>query len=216
MKKKLIFILIAILSAFYIYSDNHYELEKEYLKTKNYTELEEVNKDFIHSIVLTEDKRFYKHIGVDPIGITRALYKGVKDGKMTEGGSTITQQIVKNVFLSSEKTAERKIKEIFISIFIDLKYSKEEILEYYINLIYYGDGKYGIYDASTHYYKKKPDELELNESALLAGLPQAPSSYSPNVNKEKALKRRNIVLFILFKEKYINKAEYEKYTNTPL
>jgi penicillin-binding protein 2A len=210
MVKKLLFFIILIALLIGYYNISHTYVLKDNLNKQHYTTTNEVSPYFLKAIVATEDKRFYQNIGIDFRGISRALFKGAMDGKMTEGGSTITQQLVKNEFLTQERTAKRKIQEVFIALYIDGKYSKNTILEHYINSIYFGDGAYGIYNASMDYFGKKPSDLSIEESALLAGLPQAPSAYSPRANMKLALERRNIVLDIMVKENIISKEQGEK------
>ncbi|WP_176586399.1 transglycosylase domain-containing protein [Priestia megaterium] len=162
------------------------------------------------AFVITEDKRFYEHKGVDPKGILRALYRDVLEGSKSEGASTITQQLARNVFLSNEKTFSRKSKEIVYAIELERKYSKDEILEMYLNHIYFGSGAYGIQAAAQEYFGKDAKNLTIAESALLAGLPKAPSKYSPRNNIELAKERRSIVLSLMEENHIISKQEEEE------
>ena len=193
-----------------------FQLTPETLKTHHYVKLDEVPDTFKKTIVATEDERFYSHMGIDPIGILRVFYRAALNGGFTEGGSTITQQVVKNTFLTQEKTAKRKLKEIPIAIYIDGRYSKDDILEYYLNLIYFGEGAYGIKDAAKTFFGKNVEDLSLDEIALLAGMPQAPSAYSPKEHMDKALERRNIVLGIMKKENIITTEQYNKLKKKPI
>lgn len=165
-----------------------------------YISLDMVSKDFLNCIVSVEDHRFYSHNGIDYISIGRALINNVEAGRIVMGGSTITQQLAKNMFFTSEQSVERKIAELFVVNELEKNYSKNEILELYVNCIYYGDGYYGVRDASMGYFHKSPDKLSLQESALLAGLPQAPEDYSLTKNYSKAVARSRIVLSAV--EKY--------------
>lgn len=146
------------------------------------------------AFVAIEDERFYHHHGVDPIGIIRAAVSNFKSGGASQGGSTITQQVMKRTFLSSEKTITRKVKEVFLAFYAERIFTKSEILEIYLNSVYFGEGAYGIQSASEVYFGKNPEDLTLEEGALLAGLLQAPSYYDPMVNPDLAQKRRGDVL----------------------
>jgi penicillin-binding protein 1A len=145
-------------------------------------------------IVDNEDTRFYSHAGVDPIGIVRALWVDLRMGTFAEGGSTLTQQLAKNMFLTQEKTFTRKMKEILLALIIERKFSKQEILQAYLNQVYFGEGAYGVESASQVYFGKHASELTLGESALIAGLPRGPSAYSPYADPQAALARRAEVL----------------------
>ena len=168
------------------------------------------------AFISAEDRRFYKHNGVDFIGIIRALINNFQEREFKEGASTITQQLARIVFLNQDKTFSRKIKEAALAYKIDKIFSKEEILEHYLNYIYLGSNAYGISDAAWIYFSKEPHELKLEEVALIAGLAPAPSLYSPLVNPELAIKRRNIVLERMRKENYISQNELEKSKIEPL
>lgn len=137
--------------------------------------LEEIPSSFIAAVIAIEDKNFYSHHGVDFTGILRALYTNIRQGKVAAGGSTITQQTAKNLFLTNERTLTRKIKELFYAIQLERQYSKDEILTMYCNTIYFGQGAYGVEVAARTFFGKHARELTLAESALLAGLPQWPS-----------------------------------------
>lgn len=160
------------------------------------------------AIVAVEDKRYYDHTGVDAFGILRAAFNNVKDGGAAEGGSTITQQLAKNVFLNSRKTLSRKLTEAAYAWKIESTYDKDQILEMYLNQIYFGEGQWGIQRAAKRYFGKEPKDLTLPESAMLAALPKAPSRYSPYRNKELTLERRNLVLGLMLEEKFISEADY--------
>lgn len=168
------------------------------------------------AIIAVEDKRYYDHTGVDAFGILRAAFRNVKKGGAAEGGSTITQQLAKNVFLSGDKTLSRKLTEAAYAIKIESSYDKDKILEMYLNQIYFGEGQWGIQRAAKRYFGKAPIDLSLAESAMLAALPKAPSRYSPYRNKELALERRNLVLGLMRDEAYISEAAYNEATNEPI
>lgn len=163
----------------------------------NYTPIDQIPDDFIKAIVAVEDRRFHKHHGFDIEAIGRAIYMNFKGGALSQGGSTITQQLAKNLFLNSDKTYDRKIKELAMAIKLERIYSKDEILEMYINVIYYGSDAYGIQAASQTYFGKNAADLTREECALLAGLPQAPSIYNPKINPALALKRQATVLSLM-------------------
>lgn len=161
----------------------------------------------IHAVVAIEDHRFFEHNGVDFIGIIRAFIRNTKEGGIVEGGSTITQQLTKNAFLSTEKTYKRKIDEIFLAREIEKEFSKEEILELYLNTIYFGDGEWGIKRAALHYFGKEVQDLTIEEAALLAGLIKAPSALSPYRHLEKATERRNVVLERMKAQNYLTEEQ---------
>ncbi len=168
------------------------------------------------AIIANEDVRFYRHIGVDPIGILRALWVNLRYGGVVEGGSTITQQLARDMFLTQEQTLSRKIKEALLALVIERKFSKQEILQAYLNQVYFGEGAYGIEAASQVYYGKHAAELTLAESAMLAGLPRGPSIFSPYVNAQAALKRRGTVLQGLVNAGSITQAQAEAAQREPV
>lgn len=162
------------------------------------------------AIIAIEDERFYEHKGIDPVGVLRSLYVDIKTGRPAQGASTITQQYVRNIYLSPEKTLSRKIKEAILAYRIEQIYSKDTILEKYLNTVYFGNGCYGVETASQTYFGKPAKSLTLSEAALLAGIVQRPSDYNPYTNLEKVLARRNLVLKKMFELGFISKEEYEK------
>jgi len=168
---------------------------------------EELPGDFVNAIIAVEDKNFYRHHGIDLSGIARAVLANVKAGRVVAGGSTITQQTAKNLFLSNEKTFSRKIKELFYAIQLERKYSKDEILTMYCNTIYFGQGAYGVEVAARTFFACSADTLTLAQSALLAGLPNAPGSYDPYYHPDIAKKRQTIVLRRMVEEGMINESE---------
>jgi penicillin-binding protein 1A len=167
------------------------------------------------AIIDNEDTRFYSHAGVDPIGIMRALWVDLRLGTFAEGGSTLTQQLAKNMFLTQEKTFTRKIKEVLIALIIERKFSKQEILQAYLNQVYFGEGAYGVESASQVYFGKHASELTLGESALIAGLPRGPSAYSPYADSKAALSRRAEVLDTLVKMNHITIAQADAANKEP-
>ena len=169
-----------------------------------------------NAFIAAEDNRFYDHIGIDPIGIGRAIVTNITSGGIAQGGSTITQQLAKNAFLSQEQTLKRKIQEAMLALEIERKYSKKEILEMYMNQIYFGQGAYGIQTAARTYFDKDVDQLNLKQCAMLAGLPKSPNYYSPFNNLEEAKKRTNTVLDQMVKYGYISQDECTEAKNADL
>lgn len=177
---------------------------------------EEIPQHMIHAIVAVEDKRFYEHEGMDVWGIGRALMQNATAGQTVQGGSTITQQLAKNVFLSHERTWKRKWNEVLLAQKIEDQYSKEQIMTMYLNQIYFGEGAWGIKRAAEVYYGKPASELTQAEAALLAGLVKAPSVLSPYKRPEQAVERRNLVLSLMKNQGYIGQQEYELAVKEPL
>ena len=171
---------------------------------EDYTKIEDVSPDFLNAIVAVEDHRFYKHNGVDLISTVKAIFTNVKASSYVTGGSSITQQLAKNMYFSQEKKMVRKIAEMFMAYNLEKNLSKNEILELYINNIYYGSGYYSVYSASIGYFNKKPSELTLDEASLLAGIPNAPSIYSLDVNPTLARQRQKQVISAMKEYNYIN------------
>ena len=169
-----------------------------------------------NAFIAAEDNRFYEHIGIDPIGIFRAIFANLTNRGIAQGGSTITQQLAKNAFLSQEQTLKRKIQEAMLALEIEHKYSKKEILEMYMNQIYFGQGAYGIQTAAKTYFNKDVNELTLTQCAMLAGLPKSPNYYSPFNNLNEAKKRKNVVLDQMVKYGYVSAAEAEDAKNQDL
>ncbi len=191
------------------------QLIAEYaLQKRLFIPYDSIPKNVINSFLSAEDKNFFSHPGVDAKSITRATIKNLKNifsEKRLEGASTITQQVAKNFLLTSEVSLKRKIKEAILAFRIERAYSKERIMELYLNQIYLGQGTYGIAAASLEYFDKAVNELSYEETALLAALPKAPSKYNPYKSIERAKIRRNLVLKNLYENSYINKNEYEKF-----
>lgn len=173
------------------------------------TDIKDVPQDLINALIATEDKNFYNHSGYDLFGLARSTIANFRAGKIVQGASTITQQLARMLFLTNERSYDRKIKEIIIAARIEKTLEKSKILEMYLNNVYLGSGAYGAAAASSIYFNKPLKDLTLSECALLAGLPQAPSVYSPFNNLKYAIERRNQVLLRMYKMKYITKENYE-------
>lgn len=164
------------------------------LRGEDFVRMEELPEFYIKAVICAEDKRFYTHYGVDPKAIARAVAHDLKTMSPEQGGSTITQQLAKNFYYTQEKRLERKFAEVFTAFDIEEEFSKDDIFELYVNSIYFGDGYYGISAAAEGYYGKAPAELTDYECAMLAGIPNAPSAYSPNENPDLAEQRLKQVL----------------------
>ncbi|MEB3226221.1 MAG: PBP1A family penicillin-binding protein [Synechococcus sp.] len=176
----------------------------------------EVPEALTDAFIASEDRRFYEHFGVDFQGVARAAYVNFQAGEIVEGGSSITQQVARIVFLSQETTLTRKVKEMRLATKLEERFSKEQILESYLNLVYLGSGAYGVADAAWVYFGKPLEALTIGEAAMIAGLAPAPSLYSPFVNLQAATVRRDQVLQRMWEEGYISQAEYDEAIATPL
>lgn len=163
-----------------------------------------------NAIIAIEDRRFYSHHGIDPWGLARAMLTNLRGGRMSQGGSTLTQQLAKNLFLSPERTLNRKLQEAVLAVWLETKFSKDEILQLYMNRVYFGGGANGIDKASRAFYNKGPEELTIMEAATLAGLLKAPSSYNPAKNPEEARQRATLVLQKMVEEGYISEADRQE------
>ena len=183
------------------------ERVEEITTKEDYTPFDQLSKNYINAVIAVEDHRYYEHGAIDPIGIARAFYTNIRDGQFDEGGSTITQQVAKNVVFNQDKTLLRKLGEIFAAYDLEKNYSKDEIFAFYVNSSYFGDGYYSIYEASQGYYKKDPKDLNLSEATMLAGVPNAPSVYAPTVNPDLARKRQKHVLNKMVEYGYITPEE---------
>lgn len=170
------------------------ETVAEIRNREDYVRLSELPTLYTDGVVAVEDKDFYSHGGIDISSILRAVLVNIKDMAFTEGGSTITQQLAKNLFFTNDKVMERKAAEMYMAWKLESMYEKDEILELYVNIIYFGEGYTGIFAASEGYYGKHPSELDVLECAMLIGVPNAPACYSPAVDPVEAEKRRNYVL----------------------
>ncbi len=228
-KKLILFILIAFLVSctFIIYQGHSIykevtskqSIEKKVEKIKeydNYISISEVPDTYKSATIAIEDHRFYSHGAIDIVTTARSLLENLKNKELSNGGSTITQQVARNMYFTQEKSFVRKVAELFVAIELEENYSKDEILEMYLNIIYFGDGYTGLKQASYGYYRKAPSKLSLDEQTMLAGIPNAPSIYSPNVNPELAKKRQQKVLGAMVKYGYISKAEANNISNVDL
>lgn len=174
---------------------------------ENYTKIEDLPEFYLNAVVAVEDHRFYDHGAIDVISIGRAIWTNVKSFELREGGSTITQQLAKNIYFTQEKTALRKIAEIFMAFEIEKNCDKDEILELYVNTSYFGDGYYCVKEAANGYFDKEPIDMTEYESSMLAGIPNAPSVYAPTKNPDLAKQRQNQVLDRMVKYEYITEEE---------
>lgn len=180
-----------------------------------YLPLKQIPIGFQLAVLSTEDRRFYSHPGIDLKGIGRSLYVNLEQGPV-QGGSTITQQLIRNTLLSQEQTLERKTKEMFLAVALETQMSKREILELYLNVIYFGDHAYGVDQAAKTYFGKPLSELSYPEWTLLAGLPNAPSVYNPYVNFDLSKQRQKEVLMNLVETHNLSEKEANAYLHTPL
>jgi len=196
-------------NAFLMY-DNNEDLFFQGSGSQEWVNLEDISKYVTLATINTEDKHFYEHFGFDPLRIAKALYINVTSGTTKQGASTISQQYAKNLFLDFDKTWERKVKEMWLTLKLEVGYSKDDILEGYLNTINYGHGMYGIQNASLFYFNKDANELSLAEACLLVGIPKSPSNYSPIIDYNLAKKRQESILYNLYSNEKITKQEYEQ------
>lgn len=219
-KTIILLILIAIIGVAGVYVNRGYTMYKTALNTisiedkikeieesKNYTYFNELPKTYVDAVVAVEDRRFFVHNGIDLISITRAIIKDISTRKLIEGGSTITQQLAKNIYFTQEKKLERKIAECFMAFEIEKSCDKNKIFELYVNTSYFGDGYYCVKDASKGYFDKLPIDMTAYECTLLAGIPNAPSVYAPTRNFDLATERQQQVLDKMVDYGYINEEE---------
>jgi len=195
--------------ATYVYDINGNVITEYSVERRSFLTLDRIPLDLQNALIAMEDNDFFNHWGVSIKGILRAVLRDLLHRKVRQGGSTITQQLSKLIFLKPERTISRKIKEIFISLQIERNFSKQEILQMYFNQIYFGGGVYGVQTASKVYFGKDVENLNISECALLVGIIPAPEKYSPFTNPEIAKKRRDLVLLRMYEEGYIKKDEYE-------
>ncbi len=217
-----ILVIIVLVSSFIIFNGyNMYKnaisevsLDKKVSNIKNdvnFVKIEDVPKYYGEAIIAVEDHRFKEHGAIDIISIGRALVSNIQARELNEGGSTITQQVAKNLYFITEKNfVYRKIAEIFLAFDLENNYSKDEILELYFNTIYFGEGYYGVREASKGYYKKEPKDLTLYEASMLAGIPNAPSVYAPTVNPDLAKSRQRKVIRSMVEYGYLSQEEADK------
>ena len=226
--KRIIFALLLILiCVVLVFVGNGYSMYKDALKEMpleekvasikekdNYTKIEEMPKIYKDAVVSVEDHRFYKHFGIDIIAVGRAAVNDIKEMRFAEGGSTITQQLSKNIYFTQEKKITRKIAEVFMAFKIESSYEKDEILELYLNTSYFGDGYDTVKEASKGYFDKEPNEMTDYEAILLAGIPNAPSVYAPTKNPELAKQRQKRVMNKMVEYKYLTKEEADEILNS--
>lgn len=193
---------------YYLY-DNKDELVYQGSKTRKWVDLEDVNYNLINAVISIEDKNFYKHHGFDYLRIAKAMYQNIKNGKITQGASTISQQYIKNIYLDFSTSWKRKIEEAFLTLELEVHFSKDEILEGYLNNINYGQGNFGIGNASRFYFNKEPIDLTLEESLILAGIPNSPEYYNPIANYELSIKRAKMVGRSMVQNGYITQEQFD-------
>lgn len=173
----------------------------------NYTKLQDLPQIYLDAVISVEDKRFYQHYGIDPISLVRAIRNNLRAKALIEGGSTITQQLAKNLYFDDEASLVRKAAEAMVTVVLEERYSKDEILELYVNCIYFGESYYCVYDASIGYFRKIPSQMTDFEATMLAGIPNAPCAYAPTVNMNLAVKRQEKVLESMVREGYLTEQE---------
>lgn len=224
LKKFLLFILITILIILALIGLQGYNLYNsaisqvslsdkvnEIRNNENFVKFSDLPDDLVNATIAVEDHRFRDHGAIDIVSIGRAIFSNIKAQNLVEGGSTITQQVAKNLyFMENTDDISRKVAELIMSYHLEKNYSKEDIFELYVNTIYYGNGYYGIKDASNGYLKKEPKDLTLDESTMLAGIPNAPSVYAPTVNMDLCEKRQAKVIRSMVKYGYISQDDADK------
>ena len=193
---------------YYIYDTND-DLVYQGSSTSEWVSLEDINYNLINAVISVEDKNFYNHHGFDYLRIAKAMYLNIKNGRITQGASTISQQYIKNVFLDFGTTWERKIEEAFLTLELEVHYSKDEILEGYLNTINYGQGNFGIGNASRYYFNKEPLDLTLEEALILAGIPNSPENYNPVANYDLSIKRAKVVGESMVENGYLTEEELD-------
>ncbi len=222
-KKILLTILIVIILVLAIYVKIGHNMYKEAISKKsietmvaeikakeNYTTIDKLPQDYLNAVIAVEDRRFYLHRGIDIISIGRAIVTDIASFKLKEGGSTITQQLAKNTYFTQSKNFSRKVAEIYVALDYEEKYSKPEILELYLNYSYFGGGNYCVGDATKYYFNKTPDQMDLYESTLLAGIPNAPSVYDPKKNPDLAWQRQKQVLRKMIRANYLTQEQADE------
>ncbi len=217
-----ILIIIVLVSSFIIFNGysmyknaiSEVSLDKKVSNIRNdvnFVKIDDVPKYYGEAIIAVEDHRFKEHGAIDIISIGRAVVSNIQAKELNEGGSTITQQVAKNLYFITEKNfVYRKVAEIFLAFDLENNYSKDEILELYFNTIYFGEGYYGVREASKGYYKKEPKDLTLYEASMLAGIPNAPSVYAPTVNPDLAKSRQGKVIRSMVEYGYLSQEEANK------
>lgn len=220
LKKFLVVVILITLSILALLIGQGYKMYKEAISTmtllqkvesirlqKDYTSLSEIPKIYTVAVISVEDHRFERHHGIDVIAIARAAFNDIRTMSLVEGGSTITQQLAKNMYFTQEKKITRKIAEVFMSYEIEKNYSKDEILELYVNTIYYGNNYYNIKSASLGYFDKLPKDLNSSECTMLAGIPNAPSLYNPKASPNLAKQRQKQVIQKMIKYGNLSKED---------
>lgn len=175
-----------------------------------FAKFEDIPKHLIDAVISTEDRRFYRHNGLDILGVFRAFFENVKAGRVVQGGSTITQQLAKITFLNNERTIKRKIRELILSFYLERKFSKQQILELYLNKIYLGSGNYGVHDASKDYFNKNISNIQIYQSAILAGIIKAPSKYNPKSDLKLAQNQGKLVLSLMLNNEKIEQFQLDE------
>ncbi len=199
-----------------MYDRDGNEVSRFFTENRELVSIDQVPRQVINAILAIEDSKYYEHKGIDYLGIFRAFIKNMQAGRVVQGGSTITQQIAKSLLLSNERTYSRKFKEAILARRISTEFTKDEILEIYLNQSYFGNGSYGIESAAKNYFQKHVWELTTSQIALLAGLPKAPSAYDPTRNPDRAKTRRNLVLERMAADGFITEAEKREAASLPL
>ena len=197
-----------------IYSSDGKLIGQFGIEKRKLVNLDEIPRHAVDAFIAVEDRRFFEHSGIDYKGILRALIQNIRSGGVVSGGSTITQQVTKNLVLSPERTLSRKIKEAILAYRIEKNLTKEEILYLYLNHIYLADGMYGIEAASYNYFNKSSKDLTVSESALLAGIPKRPEHYSPRRNFKRSVERQKLILKMMLDNSFITSAQYDKAINS--
>ncbi|MFQ6860933.1 MAG: transglycosylase domain-containing protein [Beduini sp.] len=217
----LLIVIVLVIGGYYVYlgyqmydkakEEKPFDEMVETIKSnQSYTSLDQLPSIYLDAVIAVEDHRFYEHGGIDVLAIGRAIGNDIISLSFKEGGSTITQQLAKNLYFTQEKKIERKIAEVFMAFDIEKTCSKDEILELYLNTIYFGDGYYCVKDASLGYFDKLPSEMNEYEATLLAGIPNAPSAYSPTNSTVLASQRQRQVLERMVKCNYLDQEEADK------
>lgn len=220
----LVFLIIIFIIGYFVYDG--YKLYKSVTQeisieekiaqiqaSEEYIDIDGISKDYLNAVIAVEDKRFYDHFGIDIYSIGRALMNNIENKKIIGGGSTITQQLAKNMYFDQKKRLTRKVAELFVVFNLEENYSKDDILELYVNVIYFGDGYYGIKEASNGYFTKEANELDLNEATLLAGIPNAPSAYQLSNNSNYTYERQIIVINAMVECGYLEEEEANNLIN---
>jgi 1A family penicillin-binding protein len=199
----------AMAQATTIYDRNNKPVFTVFQERRTEVSLADVSPHLVKAVIAVEDQRFYDHSGIDPIRVIAAAIENLREHRAAQGGSTLTQQLARQSFLSSDKTLRRKMKEAVLAWRLEREFTKDQILELYLNKVYFGDGLYGVEAASLGFFGKHARDLDVEESALLAGLVKSPSTYSPTINLDRAIGRRNVVLQAMLDNHAIDRATYD-------